>query len=187
MRAMNIVLIAVLLLLGATTWALRIDPSQRNVEFLPDMARPVSVQSFSANPNLPHGMTEQPPVAGTVLYHTTPLHYGATKEEAIRAGVELTNPFTKNAAAANRGAVVYANFCLPCHGPSGRGDGTVAQRGFPTPPSLLAPNARGLADGRIFHILTYGQGNMPSYASQIAPDDRWRAVTYVRVLQQKEK
>lgn len=88
-------------------------------------------------------------------------------------------------AALNRGAAVYATFCEICHGPGGAGDGTVARRGFPAPPSLLAEKARNLADGEMFHILTYGRANMPSYRSQIDREDRWRALLHVRRLQQE--
>ena len=58
-----------------------------------------------------------------------------------------------------------------------------AMRGFPPPPSLLADQAVRLADGQIFHIVTYGQKNMPSYAAQVPLDDRWRVIAYVRSLQ----
>ena len=40
-----------------------------------------------------------------------------------------------------------------------------------------------MKDGQLFHILTYGQNNMPSYASQLSRDDRWNAILYVRTLQ----
>lgn len=35
----------------------------------------------------------------------------------------------------------------------------------------------------MFHVLTYGQANMPSYASQVDREDRWRVIEYVRQLQ----
>jgi len=82
-----------------------------------------------------------------------------------------------------RGAAVYATFCEICHGAGGGGDGTVARRGFPAPPSLLAEKARNLADGEMFHILTYGRANMPSYRAQIGREDRWRAILHIRRLQ----
>lgn len=88
-------------------------------------------------------------------------------------------------AALDRGATVYATFCEICHGAGGAGDGTVARRGFPAPPSLLAEKARNLADGEMFHILTYGRANMPAYRSQIDREDRWRALLHVRRLQQE--
>jgi mono/diheme cytochrome c family protein len=38
-------------------------------------------------------------------------------------------------------------------------------------------------DGRIYHTMTMGQGLMPSYASQVLPEQRWAIVHYVRALQ----
>jgi hypothetical protein len=40
-----------------------------------------------------------------------------------------------------------------------------------------------MRDGQMFHVLTKGQGNMPSYAVQVAPEDRWKAILHVRTLQ----
>src|SRR5581483_7220919 len=116
------------------------------------------------------------PVPGTVLYQSKPAD-------------ETVNPMKADAKTLARGEAVFVNFCQVCHGPAARGDGPVAQRGFPAPPSLVAPAAksRGLTDGQLFHIITAGQNNMPSYATQIDPDDRWRAVLFVRALQQREK
>ena len=58
-----------------------------------------------------------------------------------------------------------------------------AQRMLAPPASLVAGRALTLKDGQMFHILTYGQNNMASYASQIAREDRWRVILYVRSLQ----
>jgi mono/diheme cytochrome c family protein len=35
----------------------------------------------------------------------------------------------------------------------------------------------------MFHILTFGQKNMPSHASQLSVKDRWSVIAYVRSLQ----
>ena len=82
-----------------------------------------------------------------------------------------------------RGADRYRTFCQHCHGPTGRGDGPVAMRGFPAPPPFNSERALQLPDGRIFHIITYGQKNMPAHGGQIPPEDRWRIVAHVRSLQ----
>jgi mono/diheme cytochrome c family protein len=55
--------------------------------------------------------------------------------------------------------------------------------GFPPPPSLLSDRSLRMPDGQMFHILTYGQGNMPSIAAQLSEDDRWTAILHVRYLQ----
>ena len=126
----------------------------------------------------------QLPPAGAIARGYAPFHFEATPEEAERAGRELENPFSADdVLALEQGERVFETYCQLCHGVGGEGDGTVAMRGFPTPPSLLAPKARELPDGRIFHIATFGQGNMPSHAAQIEPEDRWKAVMWVRQLQ----
>jgi len=56
-------------------------------------------------------------------------------------------------------------------------------RKFPRPPSLTAEHARGLPDGRLFHIISFGQGVMPAYGQQVAQRDRWMIERYVRQLQ----
>ena len=180
--ALLIVVIGVL----ALNWGLESDPTQRNFEVLPGMVTAVSYESFTANPVLTGGMTLQTPPPGTIPRQHLPLHYEATPEDALRAGLELENPFAgDDAGAVARGEFVFNTYCVTCHGASGVGDGPVASRGFPTPASLLAPNARTIADGRIFHVVTYGQGNMPGHASQIEPEDRWKVALWVRHLQQE--
>jgi mono/diheme cytochrome c family protein len=182
---LNWVLLVVVTGVLALSWGLETDPTQRNIDVLPGMVTPVAYESFTANPVLPGGMTMQPPPRGTIPREQLPLRYEATPEDALRAGEDLSNPFSADdPAAVARGEFVFMNYCQVCHGAGGEGDGPVAKRGFPTPASLLAPNAREIADGRVFHIITYGQGNMPAHASQVGRDDRWKATLWVRQLQQ---
>lgn len=175
----------VLLLVSVTlSWVLSPDPARPNFEFLPQMVHSPRFNAFSPNPNFLNGSTLQQPEAGTIARGHMPLHYVATQQDALRAGEELKNPVQSgNARAHERGAFVFANFCAVCHGPGGAGNGPVAQRGYPPPPSLLAEHAIQMKDGQMFHALTYGQNNMPSYTSQLSPDDRWDVVLYVRTLQ----
>jgi mono/diheme cytochrome c family protein len=157
------------------------DPATPNRDFLPDMAYSPAVksQSFRDGVETDRGLPE-----GVVPRGQLPFRYGPGPEEAKRAGAELSNPFAAgDAAALARGAEVYRVYCAVCHGATGEGDGPVVQRGMIRPPSLLAARAVGIADGEAFHIVTRGQGNMASYASQVAPEDRWKAILHVRVLQ----
>ena len=77
---------------------------------------------------------------------------------------------------------VYENVCVVCHGPGGQGDGPIVGR-FPNPPSLTSERAQALGDGQIVHIVTYGQGLMPSHAAQILLEDRYKLALHLRVLQ----
>ena len=178
-------LLAMLLLLAANRTLVG-EQGRKNVEIFPNMVRSAAAESFSANSLFADGMAMRRKVPGTVVRGFPPLGYGPGEEDAARAARELSNPFAAaDQAALARGGVVFANWCAVCHGPEGAGDGPVSKRGFPTPPSLTAPNAVGLPDGRIFHIATFGRNNMPGYAAQIDRDDRWKAVLHVRSLQAK--
>jgi len=186
---MNVRLVNWVLLGGFVTtvvlnFALRRDVSRPNFEMFPDMAHSARSNAFSPNQVFADGQTLQHPPDGAIARGWMPMHYRATPEDAARAGVELVNPFAAaDPQAKARGAFVFTTWCQPCHGAGGRGDGPVAQRGFPPPASLLAGKAVDMRDGQIWHIITYGQANMPAYASQISREDRWKAVSYVRWLQ----
>jgi mono/diheme cytochrome c family protein len=121
---------------------------------------------------------------GSVARGYLPFEYPATPDGALLAGQQLENPFAAaDAGAVARGAIVYGNFCAVCHGGAGHGDGPVTRKGVPPPPSLLLQHALEMADGQMFHVITAGQANMASYASQIDRADRWRAILHVRRLQ----
>jgi len=89
-----------------------------------------------------------------------------------------------------RGRQRFDIFCAPCHGLDGHGGGPVDARALETQESrwvraasLHTDLVRGRPDGHIFNTITSGIRNMPSYAQQIPPDDRWAIVAYVRALQ----
>ena len=82
-----------------------------------------------------------------------------------------------------RGRERFTIYCTPCHGQTGRGDGMVVQRGYRRPPSFHIDRLRQEKAGYFFDVITNGFGAMPDYAAQIAPEDRWAVIAYLRVLQ----
>lgn len=185
-RTLNLALLVIFLATLGLNWMLRPQPAQTNREFIPEMVRTPRYNAYSANPNFADGKTLQTPVAGTIPRGFLPLHFSANPEDAVRAGDNLQSPVRlDDAQSISRGKAVFSNFCAPCHGATGKGDGLVVQRGYPAPPSLYADNARKIKDGQIFHILTYGQKNMPAYSSQLSQQDRWNVIAFVRSLQKQ--
>jgi mono/diheme cytochrome c family protein len=85
----------------------------------------------------------------------------------------------------DRGQQRYNIYCSVCHGMTGYGDGIVARRGFnkPSPASYHQDRLRQAPVGHFFDVMTNGWGAMPSYASQIPVEDRWRIIAYIRALQ----
>lgn len=175
-----LVVAGALLALG---YAVSPDYARRNFAIFTEMAHSAAYQTQSPNPNFADGMTQRVPPAGTIARGYLPLALdpddtGRAAAAALRNPVSDTDPTVRE-----RGAALFQQDCLPCHGAGGEGNGPVALKGYPPPPSLLAANARGLADGAIFHIITYGRGNMPGLAIQVEPDDRWKVVRHIRSLQ----
>jgi mono/diheme cytochrome c family protein len=82
-----------------------------------------------------------------------------------------------------RGRDRFDVYCSPCHSVVGDGDGFVARRGFPHPPSYHTDTLRNVSDAHIYAVITEGYGAMYPYATRLAPDDRIAVVAYIRALQ----
>ena len=62
----------------------------------------------------------------------------------------------------------------------------VVRRGYRQAASYHTEKLMNAAVGHFFDVMTNGFGAMPSYASRVEPDDRWRIAAYIRVLQFSE-
>ena len=94
-------------------------------------------------------------------------------------------PFPITKEILERGQERYQIFCSSCHGMTGYGDGMVARRGFnkPAPASFHQDKLRQAPVGHFFDAISNGWGAMPSHASQILIEDRWKIIAYIRALQ----
>jgi mono/diheme cytochrome c family protein len=82
-----------------------------------------------------------------------------------------------------RGQERYNIYCAPCHSRVGDGNGMVVLRGYRQAASFYSDKLMNATVGHFFDVISNGFGAMPSYASRITPDDRWRVIAYVRALQ----
>ena len=166
-RRLNLALgVALVVSVGLNIAALG-PKARRNLEYFPNMTRTARYNAFEENPNFSDGLTLRAPVPGTI-----PRGWKPTPE---------TNPFDANdSAAAARGAVVFTNYCQPCHGADAKGVGPVVQHGFAPPPPLSRNITQDKTDAQLFEVVTKGVQTMPSYALQISQDDRWKVILHVR-------
>ena len=153
---------------------------QTAMEYMPNMAYGPRLAAQHEDPLNPGFSINREPVPGTVPRDFTP--YRFAQQDTVEATQALSNPLPRTTEVLGRGQRVYMNTCVVCHGPVGDGNGYIVPV-YPMPPSLLSDKVRAFPDGRIYHIITRGQNLMPSYASQILPEDRWAAIHYVRALQ----
>ncbi|HWZ42873.1 MAG TPA: cytochrome c [Candidatus Saccharimonadales bacterium] len=158
---------------------------KRAFEYMPDMVRDPAYKAFAPNPVTRDGLTLQRPVAGTIPRGYRPFYYGAGDPEAVRAGVELRNPYTPNPKTLEEGKQLFRTYCQVCHGPEGKGDGPISSK-IPPPPAYQSARLMEFPQGRIFYVITLGTGKMPSYSAQLSADERWKIVTYVHTTLQNK-
>ncbi len=139
-------------------------------------------EPFEASAFFRDGRSARPRVVGTVargqLRIDEHFYTGRVGQELV-----TTFPFPVTREVLARGQERYDIFCTPCHDRAGAGQGMVVKRGFRAPPSLHIDRLRAESVGHFFDVITNGNGAMYSYASRIAPEDRWAIVAYIRALQ----
>jgi len=172
-------------LLVAVTWIAGCGAGgdRRAYEYMPDMARGPAYKAYAPNSVTHDGLTLQHPVSGTIPRGYQLFHYGPGEPEAERAGRELHNPYPANPATLEEGKALFQTYCAVCHGAEGKGDGPISSK-IPPPPSYRSDRLMEFAPGRIFHVVTLGTGKMPSYATQLSANERWKIVTYVHTVLQ---
>ena len=166
-RTLNVALGAALLV-SVILNIVAIRPKARpNFDYFPNMVRTARYNAFEENPNFSDGMTLRAPVPGTIPRGWQP--------------PTDTNPFeATDRAAAERGALVYANFCQPCHAADAKGVGPVVKHGFPPPPPLSRSQTQDKTDAQLFRVVSNGVLTMPGYGVQLSRDDRWKVILHVR-------
>ena len=109
----------------------------------------------------------------------------ATSSTALYPDDVETFPIPIDKLAIDRGQERFNIYCSVCHGKTGYGDGIVMRRGFnkPAPANYHQDRLRQAPVGHFFDVITNGWGAMPSYASQVPVEDRWKIIAYIRALQ----
>jgi hypothetical protein len=79
-----------------------------------------------------------------------------------------------------RGRHEFNIHCAPCHGQQGDGKGVTSKLGMAAVANLHDARIVNLADGDLFNTITHGKNLMGGYAANIAIEDRWAVVAYLR-------
>jgi len=191
MNKIKVLGIAVVAIAATTLITACKDKRSTGWEYAPNMYEHIAYDPDQPNPNFKDGKTAQKPPAGTIPVGFTTFDYPNTKDGYEKAGTEATSTLPQTPANLADGETLFISFCSPCHGVDGQGHGLVVQHGFPPPPSYSTGqssrggNMKDLSDGKIYHTITYGLNAMGSYASQLAPEERWKVVMYVHHLQKQ--
>lgn len=175
---MNRLILATLLILAGCNGG----PNKTNIELVQNMMDQPVVKSQGWIPEEGANTQMRVPPVHTVARNEYIYKYA----DDIAGGDRQSNPIAGQMTpqVLETGRKYYDIYCAVCHGHTGAGDGTVAERMAVKPRNLLGADAKAYSDGRIFHAISAGRGVMRPYASQIPdPEIRWKIVNYVRSLQ----
>lgn len=131
---------------------------------------------FAMNMRLPAPNTVRRTANGWLPYR------GANDTTGLRLANKLINPLAESPAILDQGKLLYEINCKHCHGAKGAGDGKVADK-YPGVANLTGDAIKGVTEGHIFHVITYGKGLMGAHGSQVSEEDRWKIARYVKQLQ----
>lgn len=157
-------------------------PNKTNIEVIQNMMDQISIKSQDWDPKQGDAGQMRTPPEGAISRGHAPYKYlgdpagGAAEKNPLGGDM---SPETLTV-----GRKYYDIYCSVCHGATGAGNGTVAEKMSVKPRNLISADAKGYSDGRIFYAITAGIGVMGSYQSQIPEEKkRWAIVNYVRSLQ----
>jgi mono/diheme cytochrome c family protein len=131
---------------------------------------------FAMNMRLPAPNTVRRTANGWLPYR------GANDTTGLRLANKLINPLAESPAILDQGKQLYEINCKHCHGAKGAGDGKVADK-YPGVANLTGDAIKGVTEGHIFHVITYGKGLMGAHGSQVSEEERWKIARYVKQLQ----
>lgn len=159
------------------------------LEYAPDMVHSKAYETYTYSPkekDHKKGFVALEPVEGTIPVDHEPYHGENTPEGYEKAAQSTTNPVELTDEVLARGKQIYTIHCTPCHGEKGDGQGSAvvnSDYNLGAPPiQFNAPVPGYLTSGRMYHTITFGKGNMGSYASQVSPEDRWNVIHYINSL-----
>jgi mono/diheme cytochrome c family protein len=163
--------------------------------YMPDMAYSRAVETYNDNRELQaEGINyNAEPVAGTIARGEEVI-YRMLKDTTgtYITSAALKNPLTSKLTEEDytESERLYLINCGICHGTKLDGNGPLYNDGkgpYPlAPKNLVSDEIKNMADGTIFHSITYGKNLMGSYASHLTPKQRWMMVQYIRMKQNGE-
>jgi mono/diheme cytochrome c family protein len=175
------------------------------IEVFPDMDNQPKYLAQHTSNFFADGRAARKPVAGTVpLGYNLENSYFQTGASNVSLSSQFSNfpdyrntgkmgevygdgiPQEVNDRLLARGQERFNINCAICHDQAGTGNGIIKSYGLTTIASLQDDRIRTSPDGYLFSVITNGKNTMGAYGPQIAVEDRWAIVSYIRALQKSQ-
>jgi mono/diheme cytochrome c family protein len=137
------------------------------------------IDNMTATPRVMPGERAFAMPVGSVPRRGGELYYPREEREAAAA---RRNPVAATPESVTKGGDLFAIYCTPCHGATGKGDGLVAAKFVPAADLSNADLQKGRTDGYWQSYLSVGGAIMPAYGEALTPEERWHVVNFLRSL-----
>src|SRR6266702_6034375 len=161
----------------------------------PDMERQLKLRPQKDNTFFTNGISSQLPVPGTIP-RSAPIQTVNGKiypfeDSPVNTGFVTgttnfveNNPMPIRRSMLLRGQQRFQINCSPCHGATAEGTGITKKIGaMAVVANLHDKRMVEMADGELFFVISNGRNLMGSYGANVAVEDRWAIIAYLRALQ----
>lgn len=158
--------------------------------YMPDMAYSRAVETYSSTEGLQKEGVHYTamPVKGTIARGDMLDIYPYENDSSGYAqSASVKNPLNVDSIDKKEAERLYLVNCGICHGSKLDGNGPLWKDGngpYPAAPkNFMADDMKKMAEGTMFHSVTYGKGQMGSYASQLSTKQRWMVIAFIKSKQ----
>jgi len=123
-------------------------------------------------------------VASLWIINIVSAHEGHKTRNAPATAKKMKNPLKANDTAIAAGQTLFNEHCASCHGEDGKAVTEIATKMEKKPTDLTTKAMRGITDGEIFWVITYGikKSGMPAFSPAVSWRGRWQMTHYVKYL-----
>jgi len=158
--------------------------------YMPDMSYSRAYETYASTEALTQAGIHYNarPVEGTVARGALGSYPFKNDSIGYARSAEVKNPIDPATVDLKEAERIYLINCGICHGTKFDGNGPLWKGGdgpYPAAPRNLItdPIATTMAEGTMFHSITYGKNLMGGYGSQLSSKQRWEIVTFIKTKQ----
>ena len=185
-KFLNIASCIVLAIVLTSCDSTRRDPGRA---YMPDMAYSPAYETYAPTDNLEKKgihFTGRP-VEGTIARGDMMAYSLKNDSLGYAQSAAIKNPLAPGVADLKNAERLYLINCGICHGTKLDGNGPLFKDGSgpytAAPKNFMDAAMKAMPEGTMFHSVTYGKGQMGSYASQLNTKQRWEVIAYIRSKQ----
>lgn len=162
------------------------DKREPNRVYMPDMAYSRAYEAYAQNNLKQEGINYiNYPVDGTIRRGDLFPYTMSNDSNGYKMAATVKDPLPKlDSIQMLEAQRLFMINCAICHGPNMDAQGPLAGKVGGIANLKLAQYVAEPV-GQMFHVATYGKGNMGSYASQLDKKQRWMVIQYIKSEQLK--